>query len=355
MRRILITGGAGFIGSALIRRLWREPDVVLCNFDKLTYAASPEALADIPSGERYRLVRADICDAGAVRASLAAFQPDAVLHLAAESHVDRSIDAPDAFVMTNVVGTATLLQGVTDYWRALPMAARAAFRFVHISTDEVFGSLSAVGRFTEASPHAPNSPYAASKAAADHMVRAWHHTYGLPTIVCNASNTYGPFQFPEKLIPLIIAKAWAGQPLPVYGDGGQVRDWLHVDDHAAALCSALSAGLPGQTYLVGGGAERRNIDVVAGICDTLDAWQPHPAGPRRRLITHVADRPGHDRRYAVDWHKLHAQTGWRPQHSFDSGLRDTVAWYVAHAAWWQGIVDGRYDGARLGLSAGDGR
>lgn len=353
--KILVTGGAGFIGSALIRYLIRETDAAVVNVDKLTYAASPAALAEVDASPRYRFERVDVCDGAALHAVFARHAPDAVVHLAAESHVDRSIDGPAAFVDTNVTGTHTLLEAARRYWHGLDAAARARFRFHHVSTDEVYGELGPTGRFTETTAYAPSSPYAASKAAADHLVRAWQRTYGLPAIVSNCSNNYGPFQFPEKLIPLMILNARAGRPLPVYGTGDNVRDWLHVDDHARALWLILTRGAVGATYNVGGDSERRNIDVVRTICDLVDDARPPGDGtPRRQLIRFVTDRPGHDARYAIDATKIRRELGWCAQESFESGLRKTVAWYLEHGAWWQRIQAEGYDSERLGLGPSQG-
>lgn len=348
--KIMVTGGAGFIGSALVRMLVREHGHTVLNVDKLTYAASPEALEEVGIHPSYRLRQADICDPAAVADALAAFAPDAIVHLAAESHVDRSIDGPGAFVTTNVVGTYVMLDAALAYWRGLPAEQRAAFRFVHVSTDEVYGSLGAEGRFTELSRYDPNSPYAASKAAADHFARAWHRTYGLPVILTNCSNNYGPFQFPEKLIPLTIIKAMAGEQLPVYGTGENVRDWIHVEDHARGILAALTGGRVGEGYNFGGASERRNIDVVRTICASVDEMLPDgAAGPRERLITFVTDRPGHDARYAIDDTKARSELGWAPRQSFEEGLSATVRWYLDHKAWWEPIRSGRYEGDRLGL------
>ena len=356
--KVLVTGGAGFIGSAVIRQLIGDGETVVVNVDKLTYAAMPEALEDAAESERYAFSRTDICDAPALRRLFAAHRPDAVMHLAAESHVDRSIDDAADFIQTNVVGTYRLLETATAYWRELEGPARSAFRFHHISTDEVFGALGAEGRFTEETPYRPNSPYSASKAASDHFVRAWHHTHGLPVVTSNCSNNYGLYQFPEKLIPLMIISALQNKALPVYGKGENVRDWLHVEDHARALVTVLTRGRVGETYNVGGDSELRNIDVVGMICDLVDELRPRPetidgGGARRDLITFVADRPGHDLRYAVDASKIQRELGWMPRESFATGLRKTVAWYLDHQAWWQGILDRRYGGERLGLSTGE--
>ncbi|WP_340119682.1 dTDP-glucose 4,6-dehydratase [Pelagibius sp. 7325] len=349
--KILVTGGAGFIGSAVIRHLIAAGDAVV-NLDKLTYAATPEALEDAAESPRYAFAKVDICDGPAVRAVFAEHRPDAVMHLAAESHVDRSIDDAADFIQTNVVGTYRLLEVATAYWRALEGAAKDAFRFHHISTDEVFGALGAEGLFTEETPYRPNSPYSASKAASDHFVRAWHKTYGLPVVTSNCSNNYGLYQFPEKLIPLMIINALTEKPLPVYGKGENVRDWLHVEDHARALVAVLTRGRVGETYNVGGDSEMRNIDVVGMICDLVDALSPRGSGKgsRRDLITFVTDRPGHDLRYAVDAAKIARELDWRPQETFASGLEKTVAWYLDRRDWWQGILERRYQGERLGLS-----
>ncbi|MGD1875989.1 MAG: dTDP-glucose 4,6-dehydratase [Kiloniellaceae bacterium] len=348
--KILVTGGAGFIGSAVIRHLIGAGEAVV-NVDKLTYAATPVALEDAASSPLYAFAKVDICDGASLREVFAEHRPDAVMHLAAESHVDRSIDDAADFIETNVVGTYRLLETATAYWRELEGPARDAFRFHHISTDEVFGALGAEGLFTEETPYRPNSPYSASKAASDHFVRAWHTTYGLPVVTSNCSNNYGLYQFPEKLIPLMIINALTGKPLPVYGKGENVRDWLHVEDHARALVTVLKSGQLGETYNVGGDSEMRNIDVVGMICDLVDDLSPRDGGGSRRdLITYVTDRPGHDLRYAVDATKIERELGWRPQESFASGLGKTVEWYLAHRDWWQGILDRRYQGERLGLS-----
>lgn len=352
-KRILVTGGAGFIGSALVRQLVDETDVVVCNVDKLTYAGNLASLGDARNSERHKFHQIDICDAQAVAKVLSDFQPDAVMHLAAESHVDRSIDGPAAFIQTNIVGTFTLLDAATAYWRTLGPDAKEAFRFHHISTDEVFGSLGAEGMFTEVTAYDPRSPYSASKASSDHLVRAWHHTHGLPVVVTNCSNNYGPYHFPEKLIPLVILKAISDQPLPVYGDGSNIRDWLHVEDHARALRLVVSKGTPGETYCVGGNAERTNLQVVHAICDELDNIRPRADGKSyREQITFVTDRPGHDFRYAIDAGKIRTELGWTPQETFETGIAATVRWYLDNEDWWRAIQDGSYRGERLGLSNG---
>ncbi|MBR0797189.1 dTDP-glucose 4,6-dehydratase [Bradyrhizobium jicamae] len=347
---LFVTGGAGFIGSAVIRHLLETTDVSIVNIDKLTYASSLDSIPQAgPQSARYGLARTDICDGEALRGLFARYRPQGVIHLAAESHVDRSIDGPQEFIRTNITGTFTLLQEALRHWRALTPQARASFRLLHVSTDEVFGSLGAHGAFTERSPYAPNSPYSASKAASDHLVRAWCETYELPCLISNCSNNYGPYQFPEKLIPHMIIKALAGETLPVYGDGRQVRDWLHVEDHARALYTILRHGRIGETYNVGGRNERTNLDVVEQVCRLLDRLQPSNQGEHRRLISFVADRPGHDRRYAIDASKLERDLGWRAQENFDSGLDKTVRWYLANRAWWQSILTSGYDAERRGL------
>ena len=350
--RFLVTGGAGFIGSAFVRRAIRDGHVVL-NLDKLTYAGSLLSVAEVAESDRYEHVRGDIGDRALVRALLARFRPTAIVHLAAESHVDRSIDGPSAFIETNVVGTFALLAEALDYWRALPAADARHFRFLHVSTDEVFGSLGPTGRFDERSPYQPNSPYSASKAASDHLARAWFHTYGLPVVTTNCTNNYGPFQFPEKLIPLVILRALADEPVPVYGDGANVRDWLFVEDHVAALLQAVRTGRPGETYAVGGNAERSNLAVVRELCRVLDMLSPSAVTPdRTALIAFVADRPGHDYRYAMDTSKIERELGWRPRESFASGIERTVAWYLANRAWCDAVQRaGQYEGARLGRGA----
>ena len=347
---LLVTGGAGFIGSEVVRRLLAETDWTVVNVDKLTYAGNLESLESVAGHPRYRFEQVDICEAPAVRGLFERHRPGAVMHLAAESHVDRSIDGPGEFVRTNVWGTYTLLQEALRHWRTLPPERRAAFRFHHVSTDEVYGSLGPTGRFTEDTPYAPNSPYSASKASSDHLVRAWFHTYGLPVVTSNCSNNYGPFQFPEKLIPLVTLNALEGRPLPVYGKGDNVRDWLYVGDHARALRSVLTAGTPGETYNVGGNNERTNLEVVRTICAVLDQLLPDsPHRPHERLVTFVTDRPGHDRRYAIDASKIARDLGWTPAESFESGLRKTVQWYLDNPRWWRRVQDGSYQRERLGL------
>lgn len=347
----LVTGGAGFIGGNFVLGAVAR-GVRVVNLDALTYAGNLDTLASLRDDPRHVFVHGDIGDRGLVSRLLAEHRPDAVVNFAAESHVDRSIDGPAAFVQTNVVGTLALLEAVREYWASLAADARGAFRFLHVSTDEVYGALGERGRFTEASPYAPNSPYAASKAASDHLVRAFHHTYGLPVLTTNCSNNYGPFQFPEKLIPLVIAKALAGEPLPVYGDGRQVRDWLFVADHCAAIHAVLAGGRVGETYNVGGDAERRNLEVVEAICALLDTRRPRADGqPHAALIRFVADRPGHDRRYAIDAGKLRDELGWRPEYGFDRGLAETVDWYLAHQDWVRRVLDGSYRLERIGVAA----
>lgn len=352
-KRIMVTGGAGFIGSAVVRQLIDETQAEVCNVDRLTYAGNLSSLGEARHSNRYNFRHADICDVGTMAQIFEEFRPDAVMHLAAESHVDRSIDSPAEFIQTNVVGTFVMLDIATAYWRGLSGATKSAFRFHHISTDEVFGSLGNEGMFNEATAYDPRSPYSASKASSDHLVRAWHHTHGLPVLVTNCSNNYGPFHFPEKLIPLVIIKAISGQPLPIYGDGSNVRDWLYVEDHARALRLVVSDGQPGETYCIGGNSERTNLQVVHAICDELDALRPRKDGHSYRAqITFVTDRPGHDLRYAIDAIKINCDLGWRPQESFESGIAKTVRWYFANADWWRAIQDGTYRGERLGLSDG---
>lgn len=347
----LVTGGAGFIGGNFVLEAVRR-GVRVINLDALTYAGNLQTLASIESDPNHLFVHGDIGDRALVASLLAEHQPDAVLNFAAESHVDRSIDGPAAFIETNVVGTLGLLESVRDYWKALPDGRREAFRFLHVSTDEVYGTLGETGKFTETTPYAPNSPYSASKAASDHLVRAFHHTYGLPVLTTNCSNNYGPYHFPEKLIPLVIAKALAGEPLPVYGDGKQVRDWLFVTDHCSAIRTVLEKGRVGETYNVGGDSERQNIEVVEAICRLLDQRRPREDGQSRSSqITYVKDRPGHDRRYAIDASKLQGELGWRPEHTFESGIEFTVDWYLANQDWVQGILDGSYRLERMGADA----
>jgi dTDP-glucose 4,6-dehydratase len=344
---ILVTGGAGFIGSALIRRLVKAGESVV-NVDALTYAGNLDSLKSVSSSPLYVFEHHDISDAHALQAVFARHEPRAVIHLAAESHVDRSIDAPDAFIQTNVVGTMRLLQAARRHYLALPSDQKARFRFVHVSTDEVFGSLGDTGAFNPATPYAPTSPYSASKAASDHLARAWHLTFGLPVLVTNCSNNYGPYQFPEKLIPLIIFRALRGASLPVYGDGSNVRDWIFVEDHVDGIVAALDRGESGATYLFGGQAERRNIDVVRSICRILDDISPDPAGGRERLIEFVRDRPGHDYRYAIDTSETARLLGWAPGNSFERGLRATIEWYMANREWVERVQSGSYRGDRLG-------
>jgi dTDP-glucose 4,6-dehydratase len=349
-KRILVTGGAGFIGSAVVRHIIRDTPHQVLVVDKLTYAGNLDSLAPVSNDPRYAFARADVADLPKLRELFESYQPEVVMHLAAESHVDRSIDGPGEFIQTNVVGTFTLLQVALGYWRALDGSRRDEFRFHHISTDEVFGSLEAEGLFSEATAYDPRSPYSASKAASDHLVRAWHHTYGLPVIVTNCSNNYGPYHFPEKLIPLMIINALEGLRLPVYGAGANVRDWLYVEDHARALSLVLQHGRVGETYAIGGGAERRNIDLVRELCAVLDDELPaSPHRPHEKLIRFVVDRPGHDLRYAIDSSKLRRELGWRPAESLSSGLRRTARWYLENRDWWEPIRSGRYRGARLGL------
>jgi len=349
--KILLTGGCGFIGSAVIRHLIRHTGHTVINVDKMTYAASEEALREARRHARHQLVRADIADAAAMRQVFDTHDPDAVMHLAAESHVDRSIDGPAEFVRTNVVGTFTLLEAVRRHHAGLDPARKAAFRFHHVSTDEVFGALNhGDDPFTETTPYDPRSPYSATKAASDHLVRAWHHTYGLPTMVSNTCNNYGPWQFPEKLIPLVMLNALAGKELPVYGDGSNIRDWIFVEDHAAALVRVIETGQPGATYAIGGRQPRSNLDVVKAICSYLDRILPDPAGPRDRLIRFVTDRPGHDFRYEIDPSRSEALLGWKATHDFENGLGRTIDWYLANQPWCD-TVRSHYAGHRLGTAA----
>ncbi|HET7930452.1 MAG TPA: dTDP-glucose 4,6-dehydratase [Rhodanobacteraceae bacterium] len=351
MATLLVTGGAGFIGGNFVLQAVAD-GLTVVNLDKLTYAGNLDTLQPLDGNPRHRFVQGDIGDRALVAQLLAEHQPDAVVNFAAESHVDRSIDGPAAFVDTNVVGTLALLEAVRDHWKALDESRRAAFRFLHVSTDEVYGSLGESGKFTENTPYAPNSPYSASKAASDHLVRAFHHTYGLPVLTTNCSNNYGPYQFPEKLIPLVIARALAGEPLPVYGDGRNIRDWLFVLDHCSAIRRVLEAGVVGETYNVGGDAERENIAVVKAICALLDARRPLADGRKREsLIEFVKDRPGHDRRYAIDSSKLQRELGWKPAVDFETGIAQTVDWYLANQPWVQRVLDGSYRMERLGASA----
>ena len=350
-KRYLVTGGAGFVGSAVARCLIGSTANDLLVVDKLTYAGNMDSLDSISSHPRFAFQRDDIVDAAAMMRIFREFSPDVVMHLAAESHVDRSIDDPGAFVQTNVVGTFNLLQAALAHWRALPAARRATFRFHHISTDEVFGSLGPAGLFDEHTPYQPSSPYSASKAGSDHLVRAWHRTYGLPVILTNSSNSYGPYHFPEKLIPLTIINALQGEPLPVYGTGVNIRDWLHVDDHAEALLLVAEQGTTGHSYNIGGHNERANIEVVRAICKLLDELAPNAAiGPHENLIRFVADRPGHDARYAIDAGKVRRDLGWAPRHSFESGLRQTVQWYLDNKSWWERVRSGVHRGGRLGAA-----
>jgi len=347
---ILITGGAGFIGSALVRWLLANVSVKIINVDKLTYAGNLDSLPGVENNPDYIFSQTDITDRTAMTELFATCQPDAVLHLAAESHVDRSIESGLEFVQTNVVGTAVLLETALHYWKSLSDKQQQLFRFQHISTDEVYGSLGVDGLFTETTPYDPSSPYSASKASSDHLVRAWHRTYGLPVLITNCSNNYGPYQFPEKLIPHIIIRALNGESLPVYGNGENIRDWLYVDDHVRALWTVLQKGIPGETYNIGGNCEKQNIDVVKDVCALMDELVPDAAHiPHESLITYVTDRPGHDQRYAIDSSKIQKELGWQPDENFTSGLRKTVSWYLEQTDWWQHILDGSYQTERRGV------
>lgn len=352
MHTLLVTGGAGFIGGNFVHYILDETDARVVNLDLLTYAGNLDTLSGLRENRRHHFVQGDIADPELVSRLLAEYEVDAVVNFAAESHVDRSIDGPSAFIQTNIVGTFNLLDQARAHWAKRDPAGRAAFRFLHVSTDEVYGSLGLTGLFTETTPYAPNSPYSASKASSDHLVRAWFHTYGLPVLTTNCSNNYGPYQFPEKLIPLMILKAQRGEPLPIYGDGGNVRDWLYVMDHCRAIWQVLQAGTPGEIYNVGGNSERTNLEVVDVLCALLDELLPDsPHRPHVELKRFVADRPGHDRRYAIDASKLERELGWTPQETFESGMRRTVAWYLNNPDWCQRVTDGSYLGERLGAGA----
>ncbi|MBS3902482.1 MAG: dTDP-glucose 4,6-dehydratase [Dethiobacter sp.] len=351
MKTWLVTGGAGFIGSNFIRQcLAAEEDLRIINLDKLTYAGNIESLAKYADYHNYIFTHGDIRERSLSKKLLSEYNPDAIINFAAESHVDRSIDGPADFIQTNTVGTFELLEAARFYWEGLDAGKRQDFRFLHVSTDEVYGSLGSEGYFTEETSYKPSSPYSASKAASDHLVRAWNHTYGLPVLITNCSNNYGPYQFPEKLIPLMILKALAGEPLPVYGDGQNVRDWLYVEDHCRAIRTVLEKGSPGQTYNIGGHCEKTNLEVVNTICAILDQLVPDsPVLPHAALITYVKDRPGHDRRYAIDAAKIQRELGWMPQETFETGLHKTITWYLENRHWWQRVLDGSYRGERLGL------
>ncbi|VGO18240.1 dTDP-glucose 4,6-dehydratase [Pontiella sulfatireligans] len=357
MKKVIVTGGAGFIGSAVCRHLVKDKECSVLNLDKLTYAGVPESLKEIEDSPLYRFEKADVCDKAAVASIFADYQPDAVMHLAAESHVDRSIDGPSAFIETNIVGTYNMLECAREYWQSLPEKTsnsklqtpnRSEFRFHHISTDEVYGSLGAEGLFEETTSYDPRSPYSASKASSDHLVKAWFHTYGLPVVITNCSNNYGPYHFPEKLIPLVILNALDEKPLPIYGKGDQIRDWLYVEDHARALVTVVESGKLGETYNVGGRNERTNLEVVETICVILDELRPRGEGSYKDLITYVADRPGHDMRYAIDATKLETELGWKALENFDTGIRRTIQWYLDNDWWWRPIREDRYSGERLG-------
>lgn len=347
---IIVTGGAGFIGSSLIRMIINKTDHQVLNIDKLTYAGHLESIAPVSSSDRYKFEQVDICDIKAIQRLFAEFKPDAIMHLAAESHVDRSIDGSAEFIQTNIVGTHSLLEISKKYWGSLTSPQKDNFRFLHVSTDEVYGSLGAEGLFTEDTPYYPRSPYSSSKASSDHLVRAWYHTYGLPTMITNCSNNYGPYQFPEKLIPVVILKALAGDPIPVYGKGENIRDWLYVDDHARALLRVLEEGLPGETYNVGGHNEIKNISVVHTICDSLDQIMDKKGSSYKDQITFVTDRPGHDFRYAIDATKIKNDLDWLPEEDFESGIKKTVEWYLANEGWINAVTDGNYNFERMGLN-----
>jgi dTDP-glucose 4,6-dehydratase len=351
MKTLLVTGGAGFIGSNFVRQcLYEEKALRIINLDKLTYAGNMESLTMLKDYLHHIFIHGDIADRALVKELFLKYHPEAIIHFAAESHVDRSIDGPADFMQTNIIGTFTLLEAARSYWHGLDADNRRDFRFLHVSTDEVYGSLGPEGYFTEESPYCPTSPYSASKASSDHLVRAWHHTYGLPVLITNCSNNYGPYQFPEKLIPLMIIKALSGEPLPVYGDGLNVRDWLYVEDHCRAIRTVLEKGRPGQTYNIGGNSEKTNLEVVKTICAILDEQVPHaPHLPHAALLTFVKDRPSHDRRYAIDAGKIRRELGWAPQETFTTGLRKTVRWYLENRHWWQRVQDGSYRGERLGV------
>jgi len=353
-KTVFVTGGAGFIGSAVVRYLLDRTEANVVNIDKLTYAGNLDSIPQAVGHKRYVFAKVDICSGTRLRALFERYQPDVIMNLAAETHVDRSIDGPGKFIQTNVVGTFTLLQEALHYWHNLETSRRSAFRLLHVSTDEVYGSLGSVGLFTETTPYDPSSPYSASKAASDHLVRAWWKTYGLPAIVTNCSNNYGPFHFPEKLIPHIIIKALADEQLPIYGDGQNIRDWLFVEDHASALALVAERGSVGETYNVGGRSERTNLEVVEAVCTLLDQMEPSRQGSRRRLISFVEDRHGHDRRYAIGAGKIEQELGWRARETFESGIAKTVRWYLENRGWWQAIIQRGYDGKRIGLSHGTG-
>jgi dTDP-glucose 4,6-dehydratase len=352
MKTIFVTGGAGFIGSEVLRQYIAQTDYSVVNLDKLTYAGNLESLSSVEHDSRYHFERVDICDGEALAQLFERYRPQAVMHLAAESHVDRSIDGPAAFMQTNIIGTYTLLEAACQYWLKLSTEEKSTFHFHHVSTDEVYGTLGAEGLFTEETPYAPNSPYSASKASSDHLARAWFHTYGFPVVTTNCSNNYGPYQFPEKLIPLMILNALQGKPLPIYGKGDQVRDWLHVEDHARALRLVLDKGVPGEVYNIGGHNEKTNLQVVRSLCEHLDELRPeHPAGIAQYydLVTYVTDRPGHDQRYAIDADKIERELGWVPEETFESGMRKTVEWYLDNQVWCDHVKDSSYQGERLGV------